>query len=113
LGRHCSQLAAGTLLVMLWMRPPAAPQHGCWVLRSLGKFGAVFEIASAPGLSSRVHARCRLRRSEPRCGPAPLPTLCAVMQKRMRLAQLPPVLCLHLKRFKYVESMGRWALRPR
>lgn len=29
-------------------------------------------------------------------------------QKRMRLAQLPPVLCLHLKRFKYIESMGRW-----
>lgn len=28
-------------------------------------------------------------------------------QKRMRLAQLPPVLCLHLKRFKYIESMGR------
>lgn len=31
-------------------------------------------------------------------------------QKRMRLAQLPPVLCLHLKRFKYIESMGRWVL---
>lgn len=28
-------------------------------------------------------------------------------QKRMRLALLPPVLCLHLKRFKYIESMGR------
>jgi ubiquitin C-terminal hydrolase len=28
-------------------------------------------------------------------------------QKRMRLAALPPVLCLHLKRFKYVESLGR------
>ncbi|KAI3437589.1 hypothetical protein D9Q98_000042 [Chlorella vulgaris] len=28
-------------------------------------------------------------------------------QKRMRLARLPPVLCLHLKRFKYMESLGR------
>ncbi|PSC77008.1 Ubiquitin carboxyl-terminal hydrolase 3 [Micractinium conductrix] len=28
-------------------------------------------------------------------------------QKRMRLARLPPVLCLHLKRFKYIESIGR------
>ncbi|GAB4813530.1 hypothetical protein N2152v2_000576 [Parachlorella kessleri] len=28
-------------------------------------------------------------------------------QKRMRLKQLPPVLCLHLKRFKYIEQLGR------
>lgn len=32
----------------------------------------------------------------------------AAPQKRMRLAALPPVLCLHLKRFKYIESLGRW-----
>ncbi len=35
-------------------------------------------------------------------------TATAPPQKRMRLAQLPPVLCLHLKRFKYIECMGRW-----
>ena len=28
-------------------------------------------------------------------------------QKRMRVAALPPVLCLHLKRFKYTEQQGQ------
>lgn len=28
-------------------------------------------------------------------------------EKRMRIAALPPVLCLHLKRFKYVEELGQ------
>jgi ubiquitin carboxyl-terminal hydrolase 12/46 len=29
-------------------------------------------------------------------------------QKRMRIKRLPPVLALHLKRFKYVEQLGRY-----
>lgn len=28
-------------------------------------------------------------------------------QKRMKLKQLPQCLCLHLKRFKYIESLAR------
>ena len=28
-------------------------------------------------------------------------------QRRMRVASLPPVLCLHLKRFKFIESLGQ------
>ena len=30
-------------------------------------------------------------------------------QKRMLIKQAPPVLILHLKRFKYVETEDRWA----
>ena len=30
-------------------------------------------------------------------------------QKRMKIATLPRVLCLHLKRFKYIEQLDRWA----
>jgi ubiquitin carboxyl-terminal hydrolase 12/46 len=28
-------------------------------------------------------------------------------QKRMKLKQLPQCLCLHLKRFKYIEALAR------
>ena len=31
-------------------------------------------------------------------------------QKRMKIATLPRVLCLHLKRFKYIEQLDRWGL---
>ena len=31
-------------------------------------------------------------------------------QKRMKIDQLPPVLCLHLKRFKYIEQHDRCVL---
>ena len=29
-------------------------------------------------------------------------------QKRMKIKVLPRVLCLHLKRFKYIEQQDRW-----
>ena len=43
-----------------------------------------------------------LPQSMPACLDAPPPPPPPV-QKRMRLAHLPPMLCLHLKRFKYME----------
>ena len=33
-------------------------------------------------------------------------------QKRMKIKQLPQVLCLHLKRFKYIEQHDRCARQP-
>lgn len=37
-------------------------------------------------------------------------TCCSLQeaQKRMRIRRLPPVLALHLKRFKYIEQLGRY-----
>ena len=32
-------------------------------------------------------------------------------ERTMKIKALPRVLCLHLKRFKYIEQQDRWALQ--
>lgn len=81
--------------------------------------------SQCPGTCSARHQDISL--TYPASLPAPLPcsatetldrddkffcdTCCCLQeaQKRMKIKQLPQCLCLHLKRFKYIESLARWA----